>query len=64
MDAENFVYHKSNGKVTAAGYTINNKLLEGGIPALSNYKVQKGGNLETLAVPAGLFLLQQSINTR
>jgi hypothetical protein len=64
MDAENFVYHKNNGKVMAAGYSINNRLLEGGIPAISNYKIQKGGKLETLAVPAGLFLLQQSIHTK
>ena len=48
----------------SAGYSINNKLLEGGIPALVQYKNQKGGGIESLAVPAGLFLLQQSISSK
>ena len=64
MDSENFIYHKQNGQVMSAGYAINSKLLEGGIPALANYKIQKGGSLESLAVPAGLFLLQQSISSK
>tara|TARA_R110002074_G_scaffold166880_5_gene327730 strand:+ start:492 stop:851 length:360 start_codon:yes stop_codon:yes gene_type:complete len=64
MDAENFIYHKIGGKVMSAGYSINSKLLEGGIPALANYKIQTGGSIESLAVPAGLFLLQQSITTK
>ncbi len=64
MDSENFIYHKQNGQVMSAGYAINSKLLEGGIPALANYKIQKGGSLESLAVPAGLFLLQQSITSK
>ena len=64
MDAENFIYHKQGGRVMSAGYSINNKLLEGGIPALVQYKNQKGGGIESLAVPAGLFLLQQSISSK
>ena len=64
MDADNFIYHKDGGKVIAAGYSIDSKLLEGGIPAIANYKIQKGGSIETLAVPAGLFLLQQSISSK
>jgi len=64
MDTENFIYHKQGGRVMSAGYSINNKLLEGGIPALVQYKNQKGGGIESLAVPAGLFLLQQSISSK
>ena len=64
MDAENFIYHKQGGQVMSAGYSINNKLLEGGIPALVQYKNQNGGGIESLAVPAGLFLLQQSITSK
>ena len=64
MDAENFIYHKQGGQVMSAGYSINNKLLEGGIPALVQYKNQNGGGIESLAVPAGLFLLQQSISSK
>lgn len=64
MDADNFVYHKDGGKVMAAGYSIDSKLLEGGIPAIANYQIQRGGGMETLAVPAGLFLLQQSISSK
>ena len=64
MDAENFIYHKQGGQVMSAGYSINSKLLEGGIPALAIIKYQKGGGIESLAVPAGLFLLQQSISSK
>ena len=62
MDNNSFIYQKgSNGEILAGGYKINSKLMEGGRAAISNVKMQKRGGLETLAVPAGLFLLQQSI---
>ena len=28
MDADNFVYHKDGGKIMAAGYSIDSKLLD------------------------------------
>ena len=65
MDNDNFVYYKNpDGTIRAGGYEIKNKLLEGGRPAVKNFKIQKGGGIESLAVPAGLFLLQQSIATK
>ena len=65
MNDENFVYYKgSNGKIMAGGYEIKSELLQGGAPAIKSIKSQKGGgNIQTLAVPAGLFLLQQSFDS-
>ena len=58
MNEENFVFIKEGNKVMCGGYEINNTLLKGGMPAIANVK-KGGGSLDTLAIPAGLFLLQQ-----
>ncbi len=34
------------------------------MPAISTVEMQKGGGMQSLAVPAGLFLLQQSLGVR
>lgn len=59
MDEDSFVFLTDNDKVTCGGYEINNTILNEGLSAISN--VQKGGT--TLAVPAGLFLLQQNFKS-
>ena len=60
MNSENFVFMKDGNKIMAAGYEIDNNMLREGLPAIAS--VQKGGgSLDTLAVPAGLFLLQQHV---
>ena len=56
MNEENFVFIKEGDKVTCGGYEIDNTLLKGGMPAIASVK-KGGGSLDTLAVPAGLFLL-------
>ena len=58
MEMENFVFLREGNKVMAGGYEIDNKFMREGMPAISNIK-KGGGSLDTLAVPAGLFLLQQ-----
>ena len=65
MNQENFIYNTTkDGKIMSAGYAINSKILQGGMPAISTVKTQKGGSIQSLAVPAGLFLLQQSIKSK
>jgi hypothetical protein len=66
MNDENFIYNRtSDGKIMSAGYAINSKILQSGMPAISTVKSKKGGgSLTSLAVPAGLFLLQQSIKSK
>ena len=56
MEMENFVFLREGNKVMAGGYEIDNKFMREGMPAISNIK-KGGGSLDTLAVPAGLFLL-------
>ena len=60
MFENDFVYHQKDGKIKSLGYTINNILLEEGLPAFA----QSGGGLpggSDLIIPAGLLLLQQTI---
>ena len=59
MNKEDFVFMKDGDKIMAGGYEVDSKLLQDGMPAIAN--IQKGGGLETFAVPAGLFLLQQHV---
>jgi len=58
MFNNDLVYYQKGGKVKALGYTIDNILLEKGMPVLG----QSGGGhpLGDLVVPAGLLLLQQT----
>ena len=59
MNEENFVFMKNeDGKITCGGYEIDSSLLQNNIPAITE-TTRGGGRLDTLAVPAGLFLLQQ-----
>lgn len=59
MNEENFVFMKNgDGKITCGGYEIDSSLLQSNIPAITE-TMRGGGGLDTLAVPAGLFLLQQ-----
>ena len=58
----------SNGDITAGGYKLQTNLTEGGV--MTNIKqhnnIQSGGAIKSalkdLAVPAGLFYLQQNLN--
>ena len=58
----------SNGDITAGGYKLQTNLTEGGVMTniKQNNNIQSGGAinaaLKDLAVPAGLFYLQQNLN--
>ncbi len=63
MDSSELVFNKEGGNITAAGYLIDNAMLQQGQPAA----VVKGGGMTSLfdslklgelAVPLGLFYLQ------
>ena len=58
MFNNDLVYYQKGNKVKALGYTIENALLEKGLPVFG----QSGGGqaLGNLVVPAGLLLLQQT----
>lgn len=61
MFNNDLVYYQKGGKVKALGYTIENALLEKGLPVFG----QSGGGhaLGNLVVPAGLLLLQQTFQS-
>lgn len=61
MDENALVFKVKDNKVMCGGYEIDNQLFNNRQPAIVN--VQKGGEggVTTLAVPAGLFLLQQHV---
>jgi len=58
----------SNGDITSGGYKLQTNLTEGGVMTniKQNNNIQSGGAINTalkdLAVPAGLFYLQQNLN--
>ena len=60
MNSENFVFMKTGNKIMAGGYEVDNDMLREGLPAIASIQ-RGGGSLDTLAVPAGLFLLQQHV---
>jgi len=67
-----FCVYKSGNEVKALGWNINSSLLRNDIP-IASYNIQKGGDLnsktskggaiEHLAVPAGLILLRNVIES-
>ena len=58
------VFNKQSGKITACGWNINSELLRNDIP-LSAHTQSGGGSsaLQTLAVPAGLIILKNMIDS-
>ena len=62
MNDDNFIFINDGNKVTCGGYEIDNELINEKMPAIAGVK-RGGGSIETLAVPAGLFLLQQHVNS-
>ena len=61
MENFNMVMEEVNGKIKIGGYVINSKILQNGGAAIKNLNVQSGGgNLERMAIPAGLFLIHQN----
>ena len=67
-DSDFAFLQNSNGDITAGGYKLQTNLTEGGVMTniKQNNNIQSGGAikaaLKDLAVPAGLFYLQQNLN--
>lgn len=65
MNTDDMIFNKKDGKVTAVGWDINSELLQNDFP-LSAHAQSGGGDgsaLQNLAVPAGLILLKNMIDS-
>ena len=67
LNPDDLVFYQEAGKIMSGGFSINNMFLGGNQPALktmNSIKFQEGGSISSifkdLAVPAGLFHLQQN----
>ena len=67
FNPDDLVFYQEAGKIMSGGFSINNMFLSGNQPALktiNSNKPQTGGSVSSifkdLAVPAGLFHLQQN----
>ena len=64
MDTNDMIFNKTNGKITACGWNINSNLLQNDFPLAANSQVGGGaGAVQNLAVPAGLIILQNMIDS-
>ena len=66
MSIDDMIFNKKDGKVTAVGWDINSELLQNDFP-LSVHAQSGGGDgnvLQNLAVPAGLILLKNMIDSK
>ena len=58
------IFHKTCGKITAAGWSVHSDLLQNDFPLAANSQVGGGsGAVQNLAVPAGLIILQNMIDS-
>ena len=64
MDSNDMIFNKTDGKITSAGWCINSDLLQNDFPLAAQYQVGGGsGAVQNLAVPAGLIILQNMIDS-
>jgi len=65
MDINDMIFNKQDGKITALGWDINSKLLQNDFPLAAQGQVGGGasGTIQNLAVPAGLIILQNMIDS-
>lgn len=66
FSSEDMIFNKKNGQVTAGGWNINSELLQNDFPLSANSQSgggKGGGSLENLAVPAGLIILKNMIDS-
>jgi len=70
LTENDFCVYKSGKNVKALGWNINSEMLKNDIP-IASYNIQAGGNkskeggalIENLAIPAGLILLKNAIES-
>ncbi len=65
MNTDDMIFNKKDGKVTAVGWDINSELLQNDFPLSAHAQSGGGGEsaLQNLAVPAGLILLKNMIDS-
>ena len=66
FSSEDMIFNKKNGQVTAGGWNINSELLQNDFPLSASAQSgggKGGGSLENLAVPAGLIILKNMIDS-
>jgi hypothetical protein len=64
MNNNDMIFNKTNGKITAGGWNINSDLLQNDFPLAAQHQVGGGtSTIENLAVPAGLIILQNMIDS-
>jgi hypothetical protein len=63
MDSDDMIFNKTGGKVTALGWTVNSQLLQNDFPLSAHCQSGGGSAIQGLAVPAGLILLQNMIDS-
>ena len=58
------IFNKTDGKITSAGWRIDSDLLQNDFPLAAQHQVGGGsGAVQNLAVPAGLIILQNMIDS-
>ena len=64
MDIGDMIFNKTDGKITSAGWRIDSDLLQNDFPLAAQHQVGGGsGAVQNLAVPAGLIILQNMIDS-
>ena len=64
MDSNDMIFNKTDGKITAAGWSVHSDLLQNDFPLAAHCQVGGGtGAVQNLAVPAGLIILQNMIDS-
>ena len=64
--SQDMLFNKENGRITAGGWDVHSELLQNDFPLSANMEgggSKKGGGLENLAVPAGLIILKNMIDS-
>lgn len=63
MDCNDMIFNKTDGKVTALGWNVNSELLQNDFP-LSSQVGGGAGFAQNLAVPAGLIILANMVDSK
>jgi|TARA_R110002074_G_scaffold23402_5_gene70945 hypothetical protein len=64
MNKNDMIFNREGGKITAGGWNVNSDLLQNDFPLAANSQVGGGtGVIQNLAVPAGLIILQNMIDS-
>jgi len=62
MDSNDMIFNKKDGIITALGWSVNSDLLQNDFPIAANSQIG-GGAVQNLAVPAGLIILKNMIDS-